>query len=129
MSRSWKCESPPFKMHVLEDNVLHLIFHTSNTRDYVLNEGPGNFSNQLHIIHQWNPITKSPPLVFYYAHFNYCITGLPSWCYTPDAGLKLASALEDSRVLKICSSKTCWTILSNPCSSPIKKTNPSLHNC
>lgn len=45
MPRSLKCESSPFKMHVLNGDVLHLIFHSSKTRDYVLNEGLWNFSN------------------------------------------------------------------------------------
>lgn len=105
MSRSWKCESSLFKMHMLDDNVLHLIFHSSKTGDYVLNEGPWNFNNQLLIIHPWNLVMKAPPSVFDAAHFNYCITNLPSWCYTLEIGLKMVSVVKNSRVLEICSSK------------------------
>lgn len=78
MSMSWKCEYESFKMHILKDDVFLLIFHTSKTRDYVLSEGPWNFSNKLLIIHPWDPITRSPLSVFNSAHFNFCIIGLLS---------------------------------------------------
>lgn len=44
-------------------------------------------------------------MVFDSAHFNFCIIGLPSRCYTPKIGLRLATVLEDNRVLEICSSR------------------------
>lgn len=83
MSRAWHCISESFKMHSLPDNVFHLIFHSFETRDYVLKGVPWNFSDKILIIHPWNPLPKAPPLVSYSAHFYYCITGLPFWCYTP----------------------------------------------
>lgn len=65
MSRAWRCKSESFKIHSLKDNVFHLIFHTPKTRDYALYEGPWNFP--------WDPVTRSPPIVFDSTYFNYCI--------------------------------------------------------
>lgn len=85
-----KCETEPFKIHFLKDNVFHLISASSQIRDYVLNEDLGNFDNRLLLFHPLNLITQEPPADFDSAHFNFCIT---SWYYTLEIGLSLASVL------------------------------------
>lgn len=84
MIKIWKCELKSFKIHFLKDNVFYVIFSSSQTRDYVLNEGP---YNRLLLFHPWNPIMQEPPAVFDSAHFNFCITGLSSWCICWKLGL------------------------------------------
>lgn len=39
LSKPLKCARESFKMHVLKDNIFHLIFYTSQTRDQVLFAG------------------------------------------------------------------------------------------
>lgn len=40
MMTPWKCESKSFKMHMLKNNVFHMIFQSAETWNYILHEGP-----------------------------------------------------------------------------------------
>lgn len=97
MSKPWKCRQESFKMHMLDENMFQLIFQKSETGDWVLYEGPWNFSKRLFIFHLWNHDIQDPPRRF-------DLSGLPPWCFTPEIGQQLASILEDPILLEICSS-------------------------
>lgn len=100
-------------------------------RDYILNEGLWNFNNRLLLFHPWNPVTQEPLSVFYSTHFNLCITGLPSWCYTPEIALRLASVLEDSWFFTsvIADEEVLGNSSGSGFYSRLKKTFPSMYSC
>lgn len=86
IAKARKCESDPFSLHILKDNILHIYFQTLKTLIYALNEGPWCFDNELRILKPWNPNSYDPPTIFYSTHFLYGISNLPSWYYTPEIG-------------------------------------------
>lgn len=58
------------------------------------------------ILRSSDSATQDPPSNFNSIHFNYRISGLPIWCYTPEIGRHLAAVLEDSNTLEICTSNS-----------------------
>lgn len=105
MISPWKCELELFKLHALKDNVFRIIFQSAATRDRELHEGLWNFDKKLLTIQLWKPIALQPPPIFDSTYISYQISGLPSWCYTPEISRSLASLLEDHILLEICTSK------------------------
>lgn len=99
MGKSWRCGS--FSIQRFDDLLYQIYFGTQETVDFVLNNGPWNFENNLVLVQPRSSTSPNLHLAIDKELFWVLLTSLPRYCYTMDVGLKLTKLMEDCQTMQL----------------------------